>query len=115
MFQFRRYYHLKERIVECEQVILRTFVFDVASSHPYMDTMLKMNSRFVYYLNTCKWLNCSTECVQCGWSFLIDSYLYHVQEKYEPPVLAVSSIYLSMQMLHQPSKREEWWKLCDVT
>lgn len=31
-----RYYHLKERIVECEQVILRTFVFDVDTTHPFV-------------------------------------------------------------------------------
>ena len=33
-----RYYHLKERIVECEQVILRTFVFDVDTTHPFVWT-----------------------------------------------------------------------------
>lgn len=28
------YYKVKERVVECEQVILRTFVFDVEAKHP---------------------------------------------------------------------------------
>lgn len=31
-----RYYKVKERIVECEQVILRTFVFDVEATHPFL-------------------------------------------------------------------------------
>lgn len=108
-----RYYHLKERIVECEQVILRTFVFDVSSSHPYAFSSF-LNSRYVFYLNSCKFLKLPTDCIQCGWSILLDSYLYHIQERYDSNTLAIAAIYLSLQMQNQPVSRNEWWTLFDI-
>ncbi|KAK8795968.1 hypothetical protein WA171_003933, partial [Blastocystis sp. BT1] len=101
----KEYYQLKERIVECEQVILRTFVFDVETRHPYC-----------YFLNCCKSLKVSIEVIQCGWSLLLDSYLFHIREEYEIAVIAISSIYLALQMLHQdPLVERDWWTLFDVS
>ncbi len=98
-----RYYKLKERVVECEQVILRTFVFDVETTHP-----------FAYYLNACKSLHVKTETVQVGWAILVDSYVFGKRNAYSFSSLAVSAIYLALRMVNDPSPlREEWWLLFD--
>lgn len=101
--------------MECEQVILRTFVFDVETRHPYLN-YLSFICRYVYFMNCCKSLKLSMEVVQCGWSLLLDSYLFHIREEYEIAVIAISSIYLALQMFHQdPHFEQDWWTLFDVS
>lgn len=51
-------------------VILRTFVFEVGTLHP-----------FASFLNYCKSLGVRTETVQVGWSIIVDSYVFGVRKK----------------------------------
>ena len=108
-----RYYKTKERIVECEQVILRTFVFDVETAHPFSCSSLVM-ARYVYFLNCCKSMEVSPEVVQCGWSIIVDSYICNKRKDYSPYLLAVASLYLSIQLLNAPQPRKEWWKCFEI-
>lgn len=69
---------------------------------------------FVYFLNCCKFLGVSPEVVQCGWSILVDAYLFHIREEYDNAVLAAAAIYLSLHMNHAAVEAKEWWLLFDV-
>ena len=72
------------------------------------------NYSFVYFLNCCKFLGVSPEVVQCGWSILVDAYLFHIREEYDNAVLAAAAIYLSHQMNHVVVDAKDWWLLFDV-
>ena len=72
------------------------------------------NYSFVYFLNCFKFLGVSPEVVQCGWSILVDAYLFHIREEYDNAVLAAAAIYLSLQMNHVVVDAKEWWLLFDV-
>ena len=108
-----RYYKTKERVVECEQVILRTFVFDVDTMHP-LSHFPRVICSYVYFLNCCKSLEVSTEVVQCGWSVILDSYLCNKRKCYPPPLLAVAALYIALRLLQAPEPRKEWWRVFEI-
>lgn len=94
---------MKERIVECEQVILRTFVFEVGTLHP-----------FASFLNYCKSLGVWTETVQVGWSIIVDSYVFGVRKNYSVVSVAIAALYLAIRMVNDPSPvPEAWWTHLD--
>lgn len=84
-------------------MILRTFVFEVGTLHPFSS-----------FLNYCKSLGVRTETVQVGWSIILDSYVFGVRKNYSVVSIAVAALYLAIQMVKDPSPvPEAWWTCLD--
>ncbi|KAK8807304.1 hypothetical protein WA158_004063 [Blastocystis sp. Blastoise] len=100
------YWKKKDKIVECEQVLLRTLAFDVECTHS-----------FPFMLNYAHSLHIPAEVVQVSWALLVDSYSTDIVMKYKPSLLAVSSIYIALQFVPNsivlPRVHGGWWSIFD--
>ena len=98
-----RYWNRKNKMIECEQMLLRTLGFNVECDHPYFYQQALHPSRFIYMLNYSKSMNLPSEIVQIAFGILIDSYSTNLYFTFSPQVIAVTSIYIAIRLYPKSS------------
>eukprot|EP00277_Geminigera_cryophila_P043765 CAMPEP_0173088920 /NCGR_PEP_ID=MMETSP1102-20130122/25420_1 /TAXON_ID=49646 /ORGANISM="Geminigera sp., Strain Caron Lab Isolate" /LENGTH=573 /DNA_ID=CAMNT_0013972313 /DNA_START=35 /DNA_END=1755 /DNA_ORIENTATION=+ len=105
----KRYFELKEDILNAEQAILRELGFIIHAEHAH---------KFVFYyirVLLAKGFNEQyPELAQKAWNYANDLYRSTLCLKYRPNVLACASIFLASRDLKIPLPEPSWWELFDV-
>lgn len=102
------YWELRDSVVNCELMMLRTLQFHVAFNNPH--------KYLVHYLKSLDdWLAEESNSIsQMSWSFLQDSFHTTLSLQFRPSLIAVAMIYFSVKCLGiiVPSQgaQNTWWK-----
>ncbi|KAJ6246974.1 hypothetical protein M0813_02230 [Anaeramoeba flamelloides] len=84
----QEYWEIKNEIIQGESYILNQIGFDLQIEHP-----------FKFLLNYSNTLKCSPKLIQKAWNFLNDCFMIDVCIKYPSPLLAVSCLFISSEIL----------------
>ena len=105
----KRYFELKEDILNAEQAILRELGFIIHAEHAH---------KFVFYyirVLLAKGFNEQyPELAQKAWNYANDLYRSSLCLKFRPNVLACASIFLASRDLKIPLPEPTWWELFDA-
>jgi cyclin T len=103
------YQRLREDVLRCERVLLRTIGFDLTVDHPYQ-----------YLLHYVKCLNGSQKLAQTAWNFVNDSLRTTLCLQYPAQHIACAALYLACKYIKVslPDGTKEgqkaWWITFDV-
>ncbi|KAL6049214.1 RNA polymerase II C-terminal domain kinase beta subunit [Balamuthia mandrillaris] len=86
----KEYWLIRDEVVACEQILLRSLAFEVAVSHPYK-----------YLLNYLRSLRATPVFAQVAWNLVNDLYYIPlcIDKQYSSPTFACSAIYLASLFL----------------